>query len=100
MKNLVVFNPICLLSPSALVWRVSSCRRHHLYTVPFPLTDFYRFDYAKQYPEARAELAQWLTDGSLKRKFDIVEGLENAPSALPMLFSGGNTGKLCVFLLL
>lgn len=53
-------------------------------------------DYAPQYAAAREVIAGWLADGSLKRKFHIVEGLENAPKALPMLFNGGNTGKLVV----
>ncbi|KAJ3967404.1 hypothetical protein EV361DRAFT_494873 [Lentinula raphanica] len=57
---------------------------------------FIVFDYAKRYPEAIAEMSQGLRDGSIKRKFHIVEGLENAPSALPLLFNGGNTGKLVV----
>jgi len=30
------------------------------------------------------------------RKFHIVEGLEKAPEALPLLFTGGNIGKLFV----
>ncbi|KAJ3915900.1 hypothetical protein F5877DRAFT_92038 [Lentinula edodes] len=55
---------------------------------------FIVFDYAKRYPEAIAEMSQGLRDGTIKRKFHIVEGLENAPSALPLLFTGGNTGKL------
>ncbi|KAJ4472719.1 hypothetical protein C8R41DRAFT_849556 [Lentinula lateritia] len=57
---------------------------------------FIVFDYAKRYPEAIAEMSQGLRDGTIKRKFHIVEGLENAPSALPLLFTGGNTGKLVV----
>ncbi|TFK47799.1 alcohol dehydrogenase [Heliocybe sulcata] len=57
---------------------------------------FIVFDYADQYSKAAEEIAGWLADGTLKRKFHIVEGLENAPTALPMLFSGGNTGKLVV----
>ncbi|OSD06614.1 alcohol dehydrogenase [Trametes coccinea BRFM310] len=57
---------------------------------------FIVFDYAKRYPEAQRELASMLKDGSLKRKFHIVKGLENAPDALNLLFSGGNTGKLVV----
>lgn len=52
------------------------------------------FDYAKQYPEALANLGQWLAEGKLKRKFHIVEGIEGAPQALPLLYNGGNTGKL------
>lgn len=59
------------------------------------LTDlFTSFDYAKDFPRAIEEVAAGLADGSIKRKFHIVEGLHNAPGALPMLFSGTNTGKL------
>lgn len=55
------------------------------------------FDYASEFPVAIQELAKGLSDGSIKRKFHIVEGgIEQAPIALPMLFSGGNTGKLYV----
>jgi len=58
---------------------------------------FIVFDYAKRYPEAIAELAAGLADGSIKRKFHVVDGgIEQAPKALPMLFTGGNTGKLVV----
>ncbi|KAG5638779.1 hypothetical protein H0H81_010200 [Sphagnurus paluster] len=58
---------------------------------------FIVFDYASRYPEAIKELAAGLSDGSIKRKFHIVEGgIEQAPVALPLLFSGGNTGKLVV----
>jgi NADPH-dependent curcumin reductase CurA len=57
---------------------------------------FIVFDYASQYPRAIADLAAGLADGTIKQKFHIVKGLENAPTALPMLFSGGNTGKLVV----
>ncbi|KAF9052407.1 NAD(P)-binding protein [Hymenopellis radicata] len=60
------------------------------------LQGFIVFDYAARYPEAIAEIASGLADGSIKRKFHIVEGLEQAPVALPMLFTGGNTGKLVV----
>jgi len=57
---------------------------------------FVIFDYADQYPAAIKELSTWLGNGSIKRKFHIVEGLDSAPSALPMLYKGGNTGKLVV----
>lgn len=51
-------------------------------------------DYAKQYPVAMKAIAEWIAKGLLKRKFHIVNGLDAAPSALPLLYSGGNTGKL------
>jgi len=38
-----------------------------------------------------------LISGKLKRHFHKIEGgIEEAPKALPMLFSGENVGKLCV----
>ncbi|KAF9048737.1 alcohol dehydrogenase [Panaeolus papilionaceus] len=58
---------------------------------------FILFDYIPEYPEALAELSRGLCSGAIKRKFHVVEGgIEQAPVALPMLFSGGNTGKLVV----
>jgi hypothetical protein len=55
-------------------------------------------DYISEYPAAIEELARGLNSGAIKRKFHIIEGgIEQAPVALPMLFSGGNTGKLYVF---
>ncbi|KAG6842302.1 hypothetical protein C0991_010590 [Blastosporella zonata] len=58
---------------------------------------FIVFDYASRYPEAIDELSAGLIDGSIKRKFHIIEGgIEQAPKSLPLLFSGGNTGKLVV----
>ena len=52
------------------------------------------FDYRKQYAEAGRQIAQWLSQGQLKVKEHIVEGLDRFPEALDMLFSGGNHGKL------
>ncbi|XP_006459395.1 hypothetical protein AGABI2DRAFT_191381 [Agaricus bisporus var. bisporus H97] len=58
---------------------------------------FIVFDYAQEYPVAIAEMGKGLVDGSIQRRFHIVDGgIEEAPRALPMLFSGGNTGKLVV----
>ena len=53
-------------------------------------------DYAKQYPVAMKAIAEWIEKGLLKRKFHVVNGLDAAPGALPLLYSGGNTGKLYV----
>lgn len=58
---------------------------------------FIIFDYAKQFPAARKELAQWLQEGKIKRREYIVKGgLEAAPQALLDLFAGANTGKMIV----
>ena len=52
------------------------------------------FDWAERYPEAAAQMAQWMKEGSFKTREDIVEGLENFPQTLLMLFEGRNFGKL------
>jgi NADPH-dependent curcumin reductase CurA len=58
---------------------------------------FVVFDYEKQYPEAKRELAQWLAEGKLKRQETILKGgIEKMPEALRALYQGVNTGKLLV----
>jgi NADPH-dependent curcumin reductase CurA len=57
---------------------------------------FLVFDYAKRFPEARAELARWIEEGKLLVLEDRFEGLEEAPRALVDLLAGGNVGKRTV----
>ena len=45
---------------------------------------------------ARRRLTQWVLDGKLKYREDVVEGLTNAPRALIGMMHGGNFGKLLV----
>ncbi|KAL8705962.1 MAG: hypothetical protein Q9201_000956 [Fulgogasparrea decipioides] len=58
---------------------------------------FIVFDYAKEYPQARKELVQWLSEGKIQRKETIIKGgLAKAEQALVDLYKGVNTGKLLV----
>ena len=57
---------------------------------------FLIFDYASRFMEAAKQLGQWKMFGKIKDRETIVEGLEKAPEAINMLFTGGNTGKLIV----
>jgi len=52
------------------------------------------FDYLDQYPEAVKEMSGWISEGKLKTKEHIEEGIENFPNTLKMLFTGENFGKL------
>jgi NADPH-dependent curcumin reductase CurA len=55
---------------------------------------FVVFDFEHKYTEARKQLAQWLSEGKLKRKETIVKGgIGKAEEALVGLFEGKNTGK-------
>lgn len=55
---------------------------------------FVVFDFAKRYPEAIRAMAAWMAEGKLISKDQIEEGIENFPSVLLKLFTGGNFGKL------
>lgn len=57
---------------------------------------FIILDYFDRIPQAQAEMAGWLAAGQIKAAEHIVEGLEHAPDALNLLFTGGNTGKVVV----
>jgi NADPH-dependent curcumin reductase CurA len=58
---------------------------------------FIVFDYESRYPEAKKQLAQWLSEGKIKRKETVVKGgLKSAEEALAGLFEGRNTGKMMV----
>lgn len=53
-------------------------------------------DYAPRFPEAITALAQWMQEGRIKVRLDVVDGLENALTTVKRLYTGGNTGKLMI----
>jgi hypothetical protein len=57
---------------------------------------FIVWDFADKEPDFRRDVAQWIRDGKLKYREDVVEGLENAPAAFLGLLEGKNFGKLVV----
>lgn len=52
------------------------------------------FDYAARYPEAVAQLGEWLAQGAIQSHEHVVDGFEGFPQALLLLFEGRNLGKL------
>jgi NADPH-dependent curcumin reductase CurA len=57
---------------------------------------FIVMDFASRFMEAGTQLGKWKMFGKLKDREMIVEGLEKAPDAINMLFTGANIGKLIV----
>ncbi|MBA3856116.1 MAG: NADP-dependent oxidoreductase [Cyanobacteria bacterium PR.3.49] len=53
-------------------------------------------DYVQRFQEAATKLVMWMAAGKIKHKETIVDGLENAPESLNLLFDGGNIGKLLI----
>jgi NADPH-dependent curcumin reductase CurA len=60
------------------------------------LRGFIVFDYAAQEGEFLREVGAWLQEGKIRHREDIVDGLENAPTAFMGLLKGHNFGKLLV----
>ena len=60
------------------------------------LEGFIVLDHFGRAREIVPQLAGWLADGKLKVRETVVEGFEQLPVAINMLFDGENTGKLLV----
>jgi hypothetical protein len=57
---------------------------------------FIILDYTDRFGDAQAKMLEWLLEGKLHHAEHVVRGLEAAPDALNLLFTGGNTGKVIV----
>lgn len=60
------------------------------------LQGFIILDHYDKLARVSAQLAEWIADGSLQPLETVVEGFEQLPSAINMLFDGANVGKLVV----
>jgi NADPH-dependent curcumin reductase len=60
------------------------------------LRGFIVSDFAARQPDFLREASEWVRNGRLKYREDVVEGLQNAPSAFLGLLDGKNFGKLLV----
>ena len=68
----------------------------HLIVKRAKVQGFLVFDYASRYKEGLTQLGQWVTEGKLKYRETVTEGLENAPAAFIGMMRGGNIGKQLV----
>jgi len=53
-------------------------------------------DYADHFDEAVGNLTGWLDSGELVSREQVLDGIEQAPGAIGMLYRGENTGKLVI----
>ena len=60
------------------------------------LKGFIILDYYARFPEALEALGAMVAAGTLRTEETVVEGFDQLPAALNMLFAGENTGKLVV----
>lgn len=59
---------------------------------------FLILDYLNQVPTILQSMERWFLEGKLINQNQLIHGLEHAQSALSMLATGGNTGKLAVYI--
>ena len=57
---------------------------------------FICIDHMDRANAAMTDLGQWLAEGQIKYRVEVVNGLENAAEAVNKLFDGSNQGKLMV----
>jgi NADPH-dependent curcumin reductase CurA len=57
---------------------------------------FIVFDYFPRMAEFYGEMGPWLTNGTVKSRETVVDGLEAMPQAFLGLFEGANTGKMLI----
>lgn len=57
---------------------------------------FIQREFVARYPQFWQEMGDWLREGKIHYREDIVDGLENAPAAFTRMLKGGNFGKLLI----
>jgi NADPH-dependent curcumin reductase CurA len=57
---------------------------------------FNTLDLWDHYDEAMVQLKQWLADGTVSYRTDMLDGVDRAPEALVRLFTGDHLGKLII----
>jgi NADPH-dependent curcumin reductase CurA len=65
----------------------------HLLVKRARMQGFLIFDYAEHFTEAVRELTQWVRQGLIRYREDILEGIEQAPGSVAGLYRGENFGK-------
>ena len=60
------------------------------------MTGFLVHDFKDRFAEAVAQLIDWIGEGQIVSREHVLDGIEQAPGALQMLYRGENRGKLII----
>ena len=74
-------------------WNQGPRPERHLLVKRSRMQGFLTTDFMDRFPEAEAQLAQWIREGRLNYREEMHEGMEHAPGSLQRLYRGENTGK-------
>jgi hypothetical protein len=75
--------------PDRMNWLMGQILRKKIKVQGFIIFD----DFGHLYPEFAKEMSAWVAAGKIKYREEIIDGLENAPSAFIGLLRGENFGK-------
>ncbi|SDE50529.1 hypothetical protein SAMN05421538_10794 [Paracoccus isoporae] len=78
--------------PDRMGWLMSQILIKRLTVKGFIIFD----SYAEKYQEFSQQMSDWISEGKIQYREDIVDGLENAPQAFAGLLKGKNFGKLVI----
>ena len=60
------------------------------------ITGFVVLDFKDRFPEAVSQLADWIREGKIVSRKHVLDGIEQAPGTLQLLYRGENQGKLLI----
>lgn len=79
--------------PSWTVWPSGPRVERHLLVKRARMEGFVIFDHMDAFDASVAQLADWIREGKLRYREDILDGIEACPDALAGLYRGENLGK-------
>jgi NADPH-dependent curcumin reductase len=74
-------------------WPVGPRVERHLLVKRARMQGFVMFDHMHRFGEAVAKLREWIKDGRLRYREEILQGIAECPDALAGLYRGDNEGK-------
>jgi NADPH-dependent curcumin reductase len=82
--------------PSWNPWNTGPRPERHLLVKRARMQGFLATDFLERFPEAEAQISQWIKEGRINYREEMHEGLEHAPGSLQRLYRGENTGKFVI----
>jgi NADPH-dependent curcumin reductase CurA len=79
--------------PSWNPWNTGPRPERHPLVKRARMQGFLATDFLNRFPEAEAQISQWIKEGRISYREEIHEGLEHAPGSLQRLYRGENMGK-------
>jgi hypothetical protein len=82
--------------PSWNPWNTGPRPERHLLVKRARMQGFLATDFIGRFPEAEAQISQWIKEGRVNYREEMHEGLEHAPGSLQRLYKGENAGKFVI----